>query len=375
MTSPAQGEHAQPEALRLAEMLEDAPLWESQAPTIAGFRVDDDSTLGDAAAELRRLHAQVAALTAAPQGGAEAPKVYLSVNQLLQAIKFATGGGPANADELETSIGFQIGASQDDEGKVIHGMRCWLADYPEEGVYPLDEEPTAKDLAAHALRASHGQAPAAEALQADLVAECERAMRQREEFLKTGVSTASHGGSHDTCFPAILRKHGVIAPAAGAVAGPIGYALAYPNGKPIFSFSGPNLRTSLAEAQEMSRLHLGSGEPIAVYTAAPTPAAQGDALSPTQTVEITHEQIQRGLAAAFKHPRAAAPDAVFKAGVDFGVSVALLQTPRAPAAQGDALDRVTNFRHEAEGMVRGGEWVRLSDVRAALAQKEVPNGN
>ncbi len=41
-----------------------------------------------------------------------------------------------------------------------------------------------------------------------------------------------------------------------------------------------------------------------------------------------------------------------------------------PAAQGDALDRVTNFRHEAEGMVRGGEWVRLSDVRAALAQKE-----
>ena len=59
-----QGEHAQPEALRLAEMLEDAPLWESQAPTIAGFRADDDSTLGDAAAELRRLHARIAELEA-----------------------------------------------------------------------------------------------------------------------------------------------------------------------------------------------------------------------------------------------------------------------------------------------------------------------
>lgn len=49
---------------------------------------------------------------------------------------------------------------------------------------------------------------------------------------------------------------------------------------------------------------------------------------------------------------------------------ALLAAAPTPAAQGEALDRVTNFRHEAEGMVRGGEWVRLSDVRAALAQKE-----
>lgn len=48
-----------------------------------------------------------------------------------------------------------------------------------------------------------------DALMLDLVIEVERAMRQHDEFLKTGVSTASHGGSHDTCFPAILRKHRV----------------------------------------------------------------------------------------------------------------------------------------------------------------------
>jgi hypothetical protein len=54
-TSHTQGEHAQPEALRLADSLE---------------RCWGDARLDEAAAELRRLHAQVAALTAAPQGGA-----------------------------------------------------------------------------------------------------------------------------------------------------------------------------------------------------------------------------------------------------------------------------------------------------------------
>ena len=39
-----------------------------------------------------------------------------------------------------------------------------------------------------------------------LIAECERAMRQRDTFLKSGKSTAGHGRSHDTCFGFILRK-------------------------------------------------------------------------------------------------------------------------------------------------------------------------
>lgn len=46
-----------------------------------------------------------------------------------------------------------------------------------------------------------------DALSHDLVIETERAIRQRDTFLKTGISTAGHGGSHDTCFPAVLRKH------------------------------------------------------------------------------------------------------------------------------------------------------------------------
>lgn len=52
----------QPAALRLADALQNAPLWESQAPLIAGFSADSDATLEEAAAELRRLHA----LTTAP---------------------------------------------------------------------------------------------------------------------------------------------------------------------------------------------------------------------------------------------------------------------------------------------------------------------
>lgn len=143
----------------------------------------------------RKTVATTPSQPAAPQGGAEAPKVYLSVNQLLQAIEFATGGAPANADELETSIGFQIGHSQDDDGKVIHGMRCWLADYPEEGVYPLDEEPTAKDLAAHALRASHGQAPAGAA------DDDEVDLPDAEDMAHSALQEAlSFGLSHDVIY-------------------------------------------------------------------------------------------------------------------------------------------------------------------------------
>jgi hypothetical protein len=41
----------------------------------------------------------------------------------------------------------------------------------------------------------------------DLVVETERAMEQRDRWKQTNVSTASHGGSHDTCFEVILRKY------------------------------------------------------------------------------------------------------------------------------------------------------------------------
>jgi hypothetical protein len=47
------------------------------------------------------------------------------------------------------------------------------------------------------------------ALETALIAECERAMKQRDEFQRTGVSTAAHGGSHDTLFGHILRQHGI----------------------------------------------------------------------------------------------------------------------------------------------------------------------
>lgn len=49
-------------------------------------------------------------------------------------------------------------------------------------------------------------AEAVEALDKELIIECERAMKQRNGWLDTNVSTASHGGSHDTCFGALVRR-------------------------------------------------------------------------------------------------------------------------------------------------------------------------
>lgn len=44
-------------------------------------------------------------------------------------------------------------------------------------------------------------------LDRDLVIECERAIKQRDRFLETGVITAGNGGSHDTCFGWIVGNH------------------------------------------------------------------------------------------------------------------------------------------------------------------------
>jgi hypothetical protein len=60
-----------------------------------------------------------------------------------------------------------------------------------------------------------------EALELALIAECERAMKQRDEFLRTGVSTAAHhGASHDTCLGHILRAHGIEAALSAAPSDP-----------------------------------------------------------------------------------------------------------------------------------------------------------
>lgn len=39
-----------------------------------------------------------------------------------------------------------------------------------------------------------------------IIREHERAIIQRDKFLETGKSTASHGGSHDTCFRQCIRE-------------------------------------------------------------------------------------------------------------------------------------------------------------------------
>ena len=107
----------------------------------------------------RRIWKAVLALSpAAPQAQADArdaaPAVQarfdLTVNQMRQAIEFATGGfTPDTEDELETSLTFCVGPLQMDEAgtNIQECTHCWLTDLAEEGAIPLDEYPTAQDLA------------------------------------------------------------------------------------------------------------------------------------------------------------------------------------------------------------------------------------
>ena len=67
-----------------------------------------------------------------------------------QAIEFATAGfNPDTEDELETSLTFCVGPLQMDEAgtNIQECTHCWLTDLAEEGAIPLDEYPTAQDLA------------------------------------------------------------------------------------------------------------------------------------------------------------------------------------------------------------------------------------
>lgn len=104
------------------------------------------------------IAAAVLATTEAEKLKAEArkaPRFDLTVNQMLQAIEFATGGfHPDTEAELETYLSFSFGPLQDDDGKITECMHYWLTEMAEEGAIPLDEYPTAQDLA-------KAQAPAA----------------------------------------------------------------------------------------------------------------------------------------------------------------------------------------------------------------------
>lgn len=127
------------------------------------------------------IAAAVLACTEAEKLKAEAtkaPRLNLTVNQMLQAIEFATGGfHPDTEDELETSMTFSIGPLKDDGGKVVADcMHCWLTDLAGEGAIPLDEYPTEQDLA-KAQAPNQAQTDARDALTPaarDLLAERQR---------------------------------------------------------------------------------------------------------------------------------------------------------------------------------------------------------
>lgn len=86
------------------------------------------------------------------------------------------------------------------KGKLEYHLR-----YP--GMTEVGAQEIADRINAGALKKKPESTTDLSALENDLIRECERAISQRDEFLKTSVSTAGHGGSHDTCFGFILRKH------------------------------------------------------------------------------------------------------------------------------------------------------------------------
>lgn len=163
MTTPTQGEHAQPEALRLANALD-----HSTSPW-TGERI----MFAEAAAELRRLHAQVAALTAA-QG---VPRVELELpmgdSRTARAVFSEMKGDTLHIcitvdDATAQPAAPQGGAYAELPDQVAwrdSTYHCDLYYQPayREGLAPLFTADQMRDFAdrTHALRASHGQAPAA----------------------------------------------------------------------------------------------------------------------------------------------------------------------------------------------------------------------
>lgn len=152
MTTPTQGEHAQTEALRLAHYFDQPlpPEWE---------------VMKAAAAELRRLHAQVAALTAQPAASVE--------NQMHQHLLDMLGAKD-HEDAARIIAGHHARELTAQPAAAPQGVA--YAELPQHysaaAELGLDGLFTADDLhdfadRTHALRASHGQAPAGAAQKYD----------------------------------------------------------------------------------------------------------------------------------------------------------------------------------------------------------------
>ena len=281
MTTPTQGEHAQPEALRIADALASNYFDGKQ-----GRDVWDA-----AAAELRRLHAQVAALTAAPQGGA-----YVE--------------NPAEIEHVAGDV-----SKNRAESNMTGGA---YAELPEEQIVSIYERYGGEMMNCaraieRAVRASHGQAPAGKwsihfederdfcltaspfigatyVVGSDAVGRLNTSAYGRSTFGKVSASKPA-----PTAQPA---------PAAGAVAGPGDYVpMLDDEGRAMVGtshhYTAENIRALVAEYKA---LEAGGPDTRELYyntdhraragvlwrvisaladeipfAAAPTPAAQGDA--------------------------------------------------------------------------------------------------
>lgn len=257
--TPTQGEHAQAEALRLADELEDS--LESHDGSSLTARCQ--GIADDAAAELRRLHAQVAALTAQPA----AP----------QGVAYAELPRPDACDGVSGAVAWSEAALRDFADRT-HDLRASAGATPDVKRFYRGSDGMTENQAGDwvtydshiaALRASNGQAPAGAAQQAPAGA-CANCGDDKSKH--NGVRCVN--GQENSYFAPTAQA----APAAGAVAGP--------SVRKVFLVATGEEH----EGEATYTRHDDAPPPLCdsecLYTAAPTPAAQADSITKERLKEI-----------------------------------------------------------------------------------------
>jgi len=263
MTSPTQGEHAQTEALRLADALEN-PINVVCQKTVAIC--------------LRRLHAQVAALTAAVPTLEQAKAIQRAI-EVLDWLPTHDNQRPLWDKHQAALAGLRNAFAAPGQPAAPQGVA--YAGLPESSVkegsaYVAGTIFTVEDMRdfadrTHALRASHGQAPAGAERQIGVI----RFDNRKHPYAILETCVDDKGDAWTDGQPIYATPTAQAAPAAGAVAGPMqiagvartfGYWQTHPVHEPLGDYGHVPLTTA----------DKADGWTEVALAAAPTPAAQAD---------------------------------------------------------------------------------------------------
>ena len=280
-TSPTQGEHAQPEALRLADSIE-------HMDTFTWYQRDE---LFKAATELRRLHAQVAAQPAAPQGGA-----YAELPASLRAMAAYPLGHCW--DSLDAAVCVQAAAALD------------------------------------GLRASNGQAPAVAGAAGDVHPRHPVVVKWRNNGIEACAGIAEAYGCHDAALD--MRAMLTAAPAAQPAPAADLPPLPEPDLRDVGTTPGDIKDFLRGYATEYAKAALAARAPADSVTA---PAA-GAAAGPLNSIELMKAVMQADEALAGRCTRGTTN---WAAAIGEAVQSAVLQRLWKPEQIAAAKERAKKF--------------------------------